>query len=77
MNLKAYLDSLPDAASRERFAVRCETSLGHLRNVAAGKTCGEKLAINIERESAGAVSLEEMRDDVDWAYVRGTAKAAA
>lgn len=77
MSLKAYLNSLPDLAAREGFAARCGTSLGHLRNIAAGKTCGEKLAINIERESGGAVRCEEMRDDVDWGFLRSSAENPA
>ena len=70
--LRAYLAQLsPD--DRERFAVACGTSVGHLRNVAGGyKTCAESLAINIDRESGGAVRCEDMRPDVDWAYVRGS-----
>ena len=30
-------------------------------------------AITIERESGGAVRCEDLRPDVDWAYLRGTA----
>lgn len=62
--------SVPDRAA---FALRCGTSFAHLRNIAYGqKLCGEKLAIAIERESAGAVRCESLRPDVDWAYLRGT-----
>ena len=57
---------------RQAFAERCETSLGQIRNVAYGRLCGEKLAIAIERESQGAVRCEDLRPDVDWAYLRGT-----
>ncbi len=76
MQLKAYLRSIPVAA-REAFAARCGTSHAHLRNIAYGKTCGEALAIAIDRESGGRVTVEELRPDVDWAYLRGTAKPAA
>ncbi len=31
----------------------------------------------IERATAGAVTCEDLRPDVDWAYLRGTAKEAA
>ena len=57
---------------RDAFARRCNTSVGQLRNVAYGRLCGEKLAVEIERESSGAVRCEDLRPDVDWAYLRGT-----
>lgn len=57
---------------REAFAIRCGSTRKHLTNIAYGKCCGEKLAIEIERESAGVVRCEALRDDVDWAYIRGT-----
>ena len=42
-------------------------------NVAYGyKRAGESLCINIERESGGLVKCETLRDDVDWAYLRGS-----
>ena len=31
----------------------------------------------IERATKGAVTCEELRPDVDWAYLRGTKKKAA
>ena len=30
-----------------------------------------ELAIAIERETAGAVTVEELRPDIDWAVIRG------
>jgi len=71
MDIKTFFKSIP-RDQREAFAQRCETTIGHLSNVAGGKTCGEKLAINIERESSGAVRCEDLRPDVDWAYLRAT-----
>jgi DNA-binding transcriptional regulator YdaS (Cro superfamily) len=32
---------------------------------------------DIERVTLGAVTCEELRPDVDWAYLRGTAKTIA
>lgn len=56
---------------RTAFAARCGTSRQHLTNIAYGlKPAGEKLCINIERESAGAVRAESLRPDVDWAVLR-------
>jgi len=72
MDLKNYWLSLK-TGDRAAFAARCGTTVGHLRNVAYGRICGESLAIAIERESGGAVRCEELRQDVDWAYLRGTA----
>ena len=71
MELKTfYLSMKPD--EREAFALRCDTTLGHFRNVVYGKSCGEKLAVNIERESLGAVRCEELCPDVDWAFLRNS-----
>lgn len=73
MSLKDFLYSMP-LGERVAFAQRCETTYPHLRNVAYGqKTCGESLAINVDRESFGAVRCEDLRPDVDWAYLRSTA----
>ncbi|HEY0878970.1 MAG TPA: YdaS family helix-turn-helix protein [Zeimonas sp.] len=71
--LRAYLNSLPVAEQIE-FAIRCKTSIGYLRKALAVKAnLGESLCIAIERESGGAVRCEDLRPDVDWAYLRGTA----
>lgn len=70
---KSYFLSL-SVEDRNLLAGRCETTRKHMTNVAYGyKTCAESLAINIERESRGAVRCEDLRPDVDWAYLRGTA----
>ena len=62
---------------RDDFSSRCGTTSSHLRNIANGfRSCGESLAICIDRESCGTIRCEDMRPDVDWAYLRGTKKAA-
>jgi hypothetical protein len=71
MEFKTFWSSL-DTETRNTFATACGTSAGHLRNVAYGKTCGESLAINIERESLRVVTCEELRPDVDWSFIRST-----
>lgn len=71
MDFKDFYISIP-VDKRAQFADACETTVGQLRNIAYGRPCGEKLAISIERESAGAVRCEDLRPDVDWAYLRGT-----
>jgi len=66
MDLKTYLKQMPTEADREAFAKRCETSVGHLRNVSRGdRPCATDLAVLIERESGGEVTRPELR--ADWA----------
>ncbi len=70
MDLKTYLADLT-AEQREAFAKSCDSTAGHLRNVSYGyRSCAEKLCIAIERESGGAVRCEDLRPDVDWAFLR-------
>ena len=76
MDFKTFWLSLSDI-ERSALADSCKTSVGHLRNIAYGKTCGEALAIAIDRESSGRVPVEDLRPDVDWSYLRGTSKPAA
>lgn len=72
MDLKTYWDGLT-VEQRETFATACGSTWKHLRNISYGyKSCAEKLAIAIERESHGAVVCETLRPDVDWAYLRST-----
>jgi len=77
MELKTYFMAMT-VSERDEFAARCETSRQHITNIAYGnKPCAEKLAIAIDRESGGVVKAETLRADVDFAYLRGTAKNAA
>lgn len=70
--LLAYLNSLPKA-ERTDLTARCETTEGYLRKaISKGQRIGESLCINLERESGRAILCEEMRPDVDWAYLRAT-----
>jgi DNA-binding transcriptional regulator YdaS (Cro superfamily) len=72
MDLKTYLSTLT-LKERAALAARCGTTAAHLRNVSYGdRTCGESLAINLERESGRAITCEELRPDVDWAFLRST-----
>lgn len=72
MNLKTYLAGLSQD-ERERFAKVCGSTVGHIKNVSYDlRSCAEKLAIAIERETGGKVRCEELRPDVDWAYLRRT-----
>jgi DNA-binding transcriptional regulator YdaS (Cro superfamily) len=70
MTLKEFLQTMT-LRQRDRFAERVGTTGGHLRNVSYGyKKAAESLAINIERESHGIVTVEELRPDVDWRVIR-------
>lgn len=70
-----YLKAHPAPA---QFAAVCGTTIGHLKQIAYGhRQSNPALAINIERESGGAVRCEELRPDVDWAYLRATKKRKA
>lgn len=74
MKLINFLKNLP-TEEREVFAAKCDTTYRFLRNIAYGyRRAGESLCINIERESGGKVLCEELRPDVDWSYLRGTAR---
>lgn len=65
MHLKKYISEV-DAAERERLASACGTALGHLRNVMYGyRPCAPELASAIERNTAGAVTRQDLRPD-DW-----------
>lgn len=67
--LLAYLNSLPPDEQME-FARRCETSVGYLRKaVSIRQRIGEALCIRLELESGGVVRLEDLRPDVNWAYL--------
>lgn len=62
-----------DKAARLDFCTRCGTSERYLRKaISIGQRLGADLCINIERESSGAVECEDLRPDVDWAFMRGT-----
>lgn len=69
--LREYLNGLPTLESRSDFARRCGTTLGYLRKAMSVKQqLSEGLVIAIDRESGGAVPVEKLRPDVDWAHLR-------
>lgn len=77
--LIAYIKSEFDTTiERESFCARCGTTWGYLKKARSIKqNLRESVCINFERESNGAVRCEDMRPDVDWAYIRGTKVDAA
>lgn len=70
--LRTFLNGL-DSARQQAFAVECGTTIGYLRKACSiNQRLGADLCIAIERESGGSVRCEELRPDVDWAYLRAT-----
>ena len=67
--LRRYLNGL-SVAEQGEFCARAGTTLNYLRKALSTKPrMSVELAIALDRESNGAVRLEELRPDVDWAYV--------
>lgn len=70
--LRSFLNSI-DIVEQRVFAERCGTTINYLRNaMSSKKRIGETICINIERESEKVVCCEDLRPDVDWAYLRGS-----
>lgn len=76
MNLYEYIKPF-EREDLDSFAARCGTSAGQLKQVAYGnRRPSAGLSICIERESKGSVVCEQLRPDIDWAYLRSTSKRA-
>lgn len=72
MTLHDYIKAL-DKPALDAFAARCLTSAGQLKQVAYGnRRASAGLAVCIERETQGVVTCEQLRPDIDWAYLRGS-----
>lgn len=70
MTLSEYLKTM-DKEGLEAFARRCGTSVGQLRQVAYGnRRASAGLAVSLDRETGGVVLCEDLRPDIDWAYLR-------
>jgi DNA-binding transcriptional regulator YdaS (Cro superfamily) len=68
--LLAYLNGL-SKEDRADFVLRAGTTEGYLRKaISVGASLREGLCIRIERESGRAVLCEDLRADVDWAYMQ-------
>ncbi|MGY3172400.1 DNA-binding transcriptional regulator YdaS (Cro superfamily) [Pseudomonas sp. TE12234] len=62
-----------EPAQLDALAERSGTSVGNLKQIAYGyRLAGPGLAINLDRESGRAVTCEELRPDIDWAYLRNS-----
>lgn len=74
--LRAYLKGLSIDEQRS-FAARAGTTIGYLRKaLSVGQSLGASIVIALERESHGAVRAEQLRPDIEWAVIRGSAHAA-
>lgn len=73
----AYFKSL-SKDQRDAFASQVGTSVAYLWQIAyKQRRCNESLAIEIEKASGQQVRVEDLRPDVDWAYIRDSAKSIA
>lgn len=73
----AYFKALSKDA-RQAVADQVGTTVAYLWQIAyAQRLCRESLAIEIEKASKGAVRVEDLRPDVDWAYIRSSAQSIA
>lgn len=70
--LRIYLNGLPKD-QRLGFCLRCGTTENYLRKaISVKQVIGSDLCIAIDRESGGTVTCEDIRPDVDWAYLRAS-----
>lgn len=70
--LLEYLNGLPKDL-RVKFVSACDTSEAYLRKaVSKRQKLGAELCVRIERESGRAITCEDLRPDVDWAFIRAS-----
>jgi DNA-binding transcriptional regulator YdaS (Cro superfamily) len=77
--LHSYIkDKYESDAEREAFCELCGTTWGYIKKIrCTHQPLRESVCINFERETAGFVRCEDLRPDVDWAYIRGTETVVA
>lgn len=75
MKLLDYIKPLSKEQT-EAFAASCGSTVGQIKQVAYGRRASAELAIRIDIASAGQVSCEDIREDINWSYLRGDAAAA-
>lgn len=74
---RAYFKGLTKD-ERDALAQQVGTSAAYLWQIAyKQRRCNESMAIEIEKASQRAVTVEDLRPDVDWAYVRNSAQSIA
>ena len=70
--LLVFLNGL-DKKARLRFCKQCGTTENYLRKaISTNQKLGGRLCIAIEKEARGLVRCEELRPDIDWAFLRGS-----
>lgn len=68
--LRSYLNSLTPA-DQSLFARRCGTTIEYLRKaISKGQVFRSALCINIERESGGIVTCDDLDPKANWAFIR-------
>jgi DNA-binding transcriptional regulator YdaS (Cro superfamily) len=73
MTLLEYMKGL-DSQAIVALAAHCKTSVGQLKQIAYGhRRAGAALSIAIDRSTAGQVTCEVLRPDIDWHYLRTSA----
>lgn len=73
MEIRQYLNSL-ETVEQHAFASACGTSVNYIRKAACiGQKFDAALAVRMDRHSKRAVTVDELRPDVDWDYVRNAA----
>lgn len=71
--LKDFLKTL-NGEEQALFASRCGTSIGYMRKaMSEGTQFKTELAVNIERESNRAVTVEDLIPNADWSFIRTAA----
>ena len=75
MKLREYMSL--NGVRPSKLAQELGVAPAYLYQMAAGiRSVSAERAIEVEKATGGAVTCEDLRPDVDWAYLRGTAKAA-
>jgi DNA-binding transcriptional regulator YdaS (Cro superfamily) len=70
--LRTYLNGLTKE-QRGALCSACKTTEGYLRKaISSDQKLGGDLCIAIERESGRRVLCEDLRPDMDWAFIRQT-----
>lgn len=74
---RTYLKALTKP-QRETLAAQVGTSAAYLWQIAyRQRRCSESMAIEIEKATKRVVQVEDLRADVDWAYIRDSAQSIA
>ncbi|WP_430233289.1 transcriptional regulator [Nitrosomonas communis] len=70
MTLLDFINSI-SVEDQKQFALKCGTTIGYMRKaISKGQLFNAKVCIEIEKNSNGAVTCEEMRSDIDWSFLR-------